>query len=285
LTCASTRGGTGPAFSPNALSLVQVQRHRLLGHRRPQPLDLGPRTRQRRLLGRLPRTTRHLDVGGVHVDRRIRRDENGTSSRWHQRQRDSQQPGRRRLQPSQLLGPEPLRQTRRGRGRHRRHSRQPLPGSVGTLMDQGDQPVPAQQLALRQRHQQLPRGHTTIPLLDRADMLVEHLDHAQPVDQLRQRGPPRPTRSATRSACPPGHASYPAHDCVIWPPRRCLSREVFEGFDNLDLPYWTGTFAIHHADHARTTCGSGSDQHTAARDSSNLTDTRPFVTPPTRMMT
>jgi hypothetical protein len=29
---------------------VQVQRHRLLGHRRPQPLDLGPRRHQRRRL-------------------------------------------------------------------------------------------------------------------------------------------------------------------------------------------------------------------------------------------
>lgn len=37
---ASTRVGTGPAVSPNALFLGQVQRHRLLGHRRPQPLDL-----------------------------------------------------------------------------------------------------------------------------------------------------------------------------------------------------------------------------------------------------
>jgi hypothetical protein len=29
---------------------MQVQRHRLLGHRGPQPLDLGVRRRQRRVL-------------------------------------------------------------------------------------------------------------------------------------------------------------------------------------------------------------------------------------------
>jgi hypothetical protein len=47
---ASTRGGTGPAVSPNALSLVQVQRHRLLGHRRPQPVDLKLRRPRSSLL-------------------------------------------------------------------------------------------------------------------------------------------------------------------------------------------------------------------------------------------
>jgi hypothetical protein len=52
-------------------------------------------------------------------------------------------------------------------------------------------------------------------------------------------------------------------------PRWCLrnlatqkvpSREVFDGVDNLDLPYGTGTFAISHADQPAITCGFGSER-------------------------
>jgi len=43
-------------------------------------------------------------------------------------------------------------------------------------------------------------------------------------------------------------------------PRRCPSREAFDGVDNLDLPYGTGTFAIAHAEQPGTTCGFGSDR-------------------------
>jgi hypothetical protein len=66
---------------------------------------------------------------------------------------------------SQLLRPELPRQCGRGRRRHRRHRRQPLPGYIAALTIQGDQAVPAQQLALRQRHRQLARGHTTVALV------------------------------------------------------------------------------------------------------------------------
>ena len=38
---------------------MQVQRHRLLGHRGPQPLDLDVRRRQRGVLGRLAGPARH----------------------------------------------------------------------------------------------------------------------------------------------------------------------------------------------------------------------------------
>ena len=51
-------------------------------------------------------------------------------------------------------------------------------------MVQPDQSVPAQQLTLRQRHQQLPRSDAAVTLLDRADVPVQHVDHTQPVDQL-----------------------------------------------------------------------------------------------------
>jgi hypothetical protein len=59
LTGASTRGGTRSAVSPNAISLVQMQAHGLLGHGCAQPLDLRPRFLQFDLLPRSARPPGH----------------------------------------------------------------------------------------------------------------------------------------------------------------------------------------------------------------------------------
>ena len=42
--------------------------------------------------------------------------------------------------------------------------------------------------------------------------------------------------------------------------------KMIKGFDNLDLPYGTGTFGVSHADQPRTTRGSGSDGSICAID-------------------
>ncbi len=59
LTHASTLDGTGPALSPNVLSLGEVDDHGLLGDRRPEPLDLLPGRGHRRLFPGLAGSARH----------------------------------------------------------------------------------------------------------------------------------------------------------------------------------------------------------------------------------
>jgi hypothetical protein len=67
-----------------------------------------------------------------------------------------------------------------------------------------------------------------------------------PADRPARRWPPsRPSASTSDPArrCEP--ASYSACDCVVWPPRRCLSREAFDGVENLDPSLRTGTSPSH----------------------------------------
>jgi hypothetical protein len=71
--------------------------------------------------------------------------------------------------------------------------------------------MPTQQLALRQRHQQLPGGGAAIAFLDRSDVPVEHVDDAEPVDQHGQRGHPcRPGQRHVRLAEPDTRPTPPA---------------------------------------------------------------------------
>jgi hypothetical protein len=58
-TSAGTRGGTEPQLSPRTLSLVQVQGHRLLGQRRPQPVHLRGQLDDPGRLRRLAGPARH----------------------------------------------------------------------------------------------------------------------------------------------------------------------------------------------------------------------------------
>ena len=72
---AFTRGGTVPAVSPKAISLVQVQRHGLLSHRRPQPLNLRTSFLQLELLGGLARPRRRQGVQRALLGRPADRDD------------------------------------------------------------------------------------------------------------------------------------------------------------------------------------------------------------------
>lgn len=70
---------TATAVSAKALSLVQVQLHGLLGHRRPQPFDLPLRRLQRGLLAADTKPARH------RRSHRIQRAPTGGPARVHHR--------------------------------------------------------------------------------------------------------------------------------------------------------------------------------------------------------
>lgn len=97
---------------------------------------------------------------------------------------DHRQPG---LDASQLLRPEAPRDPGRCRRGNRRQRRQQRSRLIATLPVQGDQPVPTEQLTLRQRREDLTTGHAAITLLDQADPGIQRAEDIEALDQLRDR--------------------------------------------------------------------------------------------------
>ncbi len=171
------------------------------------------------------------------------------------------------LDPGPTAVREPTSQTASGGRGDARHRRQLQRSHVFALPVQRHQTVSAQHLGLSQTNQQLTAAGTPVALLDRTDPAVEHVDHVELVDELRECSDTRGRgQRRIRRADPDAPAdlrpvilatTYSLHRQGVLPAR------TINGLNNRDSPSRQGALFVSHADQPAATCGSGSETPTS----------------------